>query len=203
VLARARAALDQPEEAAAALAALREIEAAVGTQALQASVDFVAGLLAAARGDHDRARPLLEDACDRFDRSGGPFEAALARIELATTLVALGRNDVARQEAAAALNQLLALGAEPDAERARRLHDVATGREEAAVPLPELTPREREVLSLVSEGLTNRQIAERLVVSEHTIHRHVTNILRKLGLPSRAAAAALAARHGLLEEPDI
>ena len=202
VLARARAALGKPEEAAAALAALREIEAAVGTQALRASVDFVAGLLTAARGDHDGARPLLEDACDRFDRSGGPFEAAQARIELATTLVALGRNDVARQEAAAALGQLHELGAKPEAERARRLHEVATSREEDALPLPELTPREREVLRLVTEGLTNRQIAERLVVSEHTIHRHVTNILRKLELPSRTAAAALAARLGLLEEPD-
>ena len=45
------------------------------------------------------------------------------------------------------------------------------------------------MLRLVAEGLTNRQIAERLVVSEHTIHRHVTNTLRKLELPSRTAAA--------------
>jgi len=65
-------------------------------------------------------------------------------------------------------------------------------------PLPELTPREREVLTLLTQGLTNRQLAERLVVSEHTVHRHVTNILRKLDAPSRAAAAALAARHGLI-----
>ena len=57
------------------------------------------------------------------------------------------------------------------------------------------------MLGLVAEGLTNRQIAERLVVSEHTIHRHVTNMLRKLELPSRTAAAALAARRGLPEEP--
>ena len=50
------------------------------------------------------------------------------------------------------------------------------------------------MLTLLAEGLTNRQLAERLVVSEHTVHRHVTNILRKLDAPSRAAAAALAAR---------
>ena len=62
-----------------------------------------------------------------------------------------------------------------------------------------MTPREREVLRLLAEGLTNRQIAERLVVSEHTVHRHVTNILRKLDLPSRTAAAAHAVRSGLLE----
>ena len=62
-----------------------------------------------------------------------------------------------------------------------------------------MTPREREVLSLLAKGLTNRQIAERLVVSEHTVHRHVTNILRKLDVPSRTAAAAQAVRAGLLE----
>ena len=55
------------------------------------------------------------------------------------------------------------------------------------------------MLRLLAEGLTNRQIAERLVVSEHTVHRHVTNILRKLDLPSRTAAAAHAVRAGLLE----
>jgi RNA polymerase sigma factor (sigma-70 family) len=67
--------------------------------------------------------------------------------------------------------------------------------------LERVTPREREVLRLLAEGLTNRQIAARLVVSEHTVHRHVTNILRKLGLHSRAAAAAQAVQAGLLGRP--
>ena len=71
----------------------------------------------------------------------------------------------------------------------------------AGSDLAELTPREREVLALVAQGLTNRQVAERLVVSEHTVHRHVTNTLRKLDLPSRTAAAAHAARAGLLDNP--
>lgn len=57
------------------------------------------------------------------------------------------------------------------------------------------------MLRLLADGLTNRQIAERLVVSEHTVHRHVTNILRKLALPSRTAAAAHAVRAGLLDGP--
>ena len=60
-----------------------------------------------------------------------------------------------------------------------------------------MTPRQREVLLLLAEGLTNRQIAARLGVSEHTVHRHVANILRKLDVPSRAAAAAHAVRAGL------
>jgi DNA-binding NarL/FixJ family response regulator len=53
------------------------------------------------------------------------------------------------------------------------------------------------VLALLAEGLTNRGIAERLVLSEHTVHRHVTSILRKLDLPTRTAAAAVAVRSGL------
>jgi DNA-binding NarL/FixJ family response regulator len=156
-------------------------------------------MLAAAGGDHERARPLLEDAVDRFDRSGGPFDAARARIELATSLVALGRGDAARREAAAALDRLVELGADFEAGRARRLLDASTRRDDGSMPA--LTPREREVLALLAEGLTNREIATRLVVSEHTVHRHVTNILRKLDLPSRTAAAAHAARAGLLEHP--
>jgi LuxR family transcriptional regulator, maltose regulon positive regulatory protein len=201
LLVRARTARGDLEGAGSSLSALREVGAVVGAEPLRASVDAAEGLLAAARGDHDRARPLLEDAVDRFERGGGPFETAQTRIELATTLFALGRTDVAEHEAAAALDQLLALGAAMEAERARRLLAGVVRSGDARVPLPELTPREHEVLRLLTEGLTNRQIAERLVVSEHTVHRHVTNILRKLDLPSRTAAAALAARLDLLAEP--
>jgi DNA-binding NarL/FixJ family response regulator len=124
-----------------------------------------------------------------------PFEAAQARLELATSLVALGRSDVAEREAAAALNRMLELGAVVEAERARRILDACARDDRSAHP--EVTRREREVLCLLAEGLTNRQIAQRLVVSEHTVHRHVTNILRKLELPSRTAAAAHAVRSGL------
>jgi pimeloyl-ACP methyl ester carboxylesterase/DNA-binding CsgD family transcriptional regulator len=61
-----------------------------------------------------------------------------------------------------------------------------------------LTGREAEVLQLVADGLSDVEIAERLVVSPHTVHRHVANIRTKLNQPSRAAAAAYAARHGLI-----
>jgi RNA polymerase sigma factor (sigma-70 family) len=92
---------------------------------------------------------------------------------------------------------------EPDGPRRR-----AAARERAAAhdalrrlgvaARPGVTPREREVLELLAEGLTNREIGERLHVSQHTVHRHVTSILRKLDVPSRAAAAAHAQRAGLI-----
>lgn len=62
----------------------------------------------------------------------------------------------------------------------------------------DLTSRETEVLALVASGLSDREIAERLVLSPHTVHRHVANVRTKLGLPTRAAAVAAAAKRGLL-----
>jgi LuxR family maltose regulon positive regulatory protein len=200
LLARARTARGELEEARAALEALREIQRAVGSEPLRASVELAEGMIAAASGEHDRARPLLEDAIDRFERGGGPFDAAVARIELARTLLALGRAADAQREAVTAMARLRELGAEHEAKRAQRLLDGTTRSADATSTLQVLTPREREVLGLVAEGLTNRQIAERLMVSEHTVHRHVTNLLRKLDLPSRTAAAALAARLEPLEK---
>ena len=68
--------------------------------------------------------------------------------------------------------------------------------EEPAAAL--LSRREREVLKLVAHGLTDREIAEQLILSPHTVHRHVANIRHKLGRGSRTAAVAEAARLGLL-----
>ncbi len=203
LLVRARVARGELEEAAAALAVLREIERLVGTAPLRAFTDRAEGILAAAGGEHDRARPLLEDALDCFERSGAPFEASQARIELATSLAAQSRTDVAEREAAAARDRLTELGADVEANRARRLL-AGPIRDDDGSRIPKITSRERQVLAHLAEGLTNRQIAERLVVSEHTVHRHVTNILRKLDLPSRTAAAAYAVRSGLLgDAPNV
>jgi DNA-binding NarL/FixJ family response regulator len=165
--------------AEAAAAELRAVAAVAGTGLMRACADRAEGAVAVAGGDRERARALLEDAVDGFEQAGAPYEAAGARLELAAALAALGREDAADREAATARGRLAAL------ERA------------TAPPLPELTVREREVLALLADGLTNREIAARLVVSEHTVHRHVANILAKLRLPSRAAAAAHGARAGL------
>ena len=159
-----------------------------------------------AGGEHERARPLLEDALDCFQRFGAPFEASQVRVELATSLAALGRTDEAEREAVTAWDRLVELGADAEAERARRLLDGPIRGGGDGSRLAKVTPRDNsfdkvlmtEVLEHLARGLTNRQIAERLVVSEHTVHRHVTNILRKLDLSSRTAAAAYAARSGLL-----
>jgi predicted ATPase/DNA-binding CsgD family transcriptional regulator len=68
----------------------------------------------------------------------------------------------------------------------------------SATPATVLTPRELDVLRLVAQGLSNADIARQLILSEHTVHRHLANILRKLGLSSRAGAAAWAVRAGLV-----
>ena len=68
-------------------------------------------------------------------------------------------------------------------------------------PLHALTEREREVLALVAQGLSNQQIADALVISERTARTHVSNILGKLGVASRTQAALLAIREGIAPAP--
>jgi len=105
---------------------------------------------------------------------------------------AMGDEDAARLELDAACAAFERLGARPDLANATAL---------ATPPTPArtgLTAREREVLRLVATGRTNREIAAELVISEHTVARHVQNMFAKLDLPSRAAATAYAYRHGLV-----
>jgi pimeloyl-ACP methyl ester carboxylesterase/DNA-binding CsgD family transcriptional regulator len=91
----------------------------------------------------------------------------------------------------------------PHLDDQREVHRALAGFLDDAVPVASngdspLTAREAEVLRLVAAGLSNREIASSLVLSEHTVHRHVANVLRKLAQSSRAAAAAQATRAGYI-----
>jgi DNA-binding CsgD family transcriptional regulator len=202
VLVRAAVGLGDMTGASTALAELNGIAALVGTVPLRAAASRAAGCVAAGAGDADEARRHLEDAVDLFRESGAPYELARARTELARVLAALGRTAAAIQEAERAVDLLRELHAELDLSRARALLATLPTAESPRTPQRRrasgLTPRELEVLRLVAEGLNNQGIAEKLFVSEHTVHRHVANIFSKLSVSSRAAAVAQAARRGVL-----
>jgi len=205
LLIRAHAALGHGhdlERARAAHDELRSIAEDARTSPLLASASLAAGVIASTAGDLDAARRALEDAVDLFDTSGAPFEAARARLDLASVLERLGRTEAAVAEADRALAALTRLDARFELSSAQTLRDRlgSAPREKDVAPIDtnRLTPREVEVLRLISSGLSNHAIAERLCISEHTVHRHVANTLSKLDVPSRSAAVACAARLGLL-----
>jgi LuxR family transcriptional regulator, maltose regulon positive regulatory protein len=202
LMVRAKAAAGDAEAAAAQLEELRPIAASVGTRPLHASATLAEGLVAAAAGDEEAARARFEDAVELFAASGAPFELARARLELGRVLASLGRADAAVREATLAVRCLDEIGAAGEAVRARELlaglgaPPVARRR---ATPGEQLvTTRELEVLRLVAEGLTDVEIAARLVLSRHTVHRHLQNAYARLGCSSRASAVAEANRLKLL-----
>jgi LuxR family maltose regulon positive regulatory protein len=201
VIVRAKVAAGETEAASAHLAELRAVADAVGTRPLRASLSLCEGLVAAAAGDHDEARERLEDAVELFAAGGASFELARARLELARVHASLSRRAAAVREATLALRHLDAIGATAEAARARELlaNLGAVAKIRPASPRDQLlTPRELEVLRLVSEGLTDGEIAARLVLSKHTVHRHVQKAYARLGCSSRAAAVAKANQLGLL-----
>jgi DNA-binding winged helix-turn-helix (wHTH) protein/ATP/maltotriose-dependent transcriptional regulator MalT len=191
------------ERARTALEELRSIAAAANTAPLLASASLATGLVALASSDFEAARRALEDAVDLFDKSGAPFECAHARVLLASVLGQLGRADAALAEVERARGELTRLDAKLELAAADAVHSRLTA---AHTPQPapaardtgSLTARELEVLRLISGGLSNQSIADRLCISEHTVHRHVANTLSKLNVPSRSAAVAQAAKLGLI-----
>jgi DNA-binding CsgD family transcriptional regulator len=196
LLARASAAQGSLPRAEAALEELAVIADRVATAPLRASAAFCRGAVASAAGARERARVAFEDAARLYQRSGAPFESGRARTALSRELAALGRQDDAVREATAAAQVLRRLGGAREADQAEALAGSLDTVSQSA-PSP-LTPREREVLRLVAQGRTNRGIAEALVLSEHTVNRHVTNILTKLETTSRSAAVAEALRLNLI-----
>jgi DNA-binding NarL/FixJ family response regulator len=121
-----------------------------------------------------------------------PHEAARARVLIALACRALGDADGAEMELDAARSAFAGLGATPDVAWAESLSGVTR-----ATPPGGLTAREAEVLALVARGMTNRQIADQLVISEKTVASHLSHMFTKLDLSSRAAATAYAYEHRL------
>ena len=143
---------------------------------------------------HSPTLRLWEHACcgdrywsagERCDKCGAAAFAVATRISLADAM--------ARMHFHAARSVFGQLGAAPDLDELERA--MAT---KSAGPAGALTDREREVLSLVASGETNRQIAATLGISEHTVARHLSNIFDKLGVASRTAAGAFAHKHNLV-----
>jgi LuxR family transcriptional regulator, maltose regulon positive regulatory protein len=126
----------------------------------------------------------------------GPLQAT-ARMVAAEVHLAKGQLQLARQTAEDAFDLYRRAGVEAGAELARALL-AGIARETEGPDRSLLTAREIDVLRLVAEGLTNAAIAARLVLSEHTVHRHLANVTTKLGVGNRAAAVARATEIGLL-----
>jgi DNA-binding NarL/FixJ family response regulator len=146
---------------------------------------------------------LWRAAVDGFGY-GHVYEQARSRVRLAEALLAADDRDAAAAEARAAHDVAVSLGAEPlrlaveALARRGRLDVGQAASARAADPDSVLTPREREVLALLAQGRTNRQIGSTLYISEKTASVHVSNILAKFGAASRAEAVAVAAARGLL-----
>ena len=192
---RAHLACGDLDAAERARAELRQIAEALGTTPLAASAAAADGLLLRQRGDAAGAVSRLEAAAAGYEQSGAPFETARARLELGDALAQTGRAAAALRETRQALETFKALGADGEARRAQE--KVAAGSKRSGGK-SQLTSRQLEILRLVAQGLSNPDIAARLRLSDHTVKRHVANLLTKLRLPTRAAAAAYAATHGLL-----
>lgn len=193
LLVRIRCARGEVGNAEEALQELEAIAGIVRTDCFLALVSYARGQVALAAGDAAQAKAHLEDALDLYEGNRLPFEAAQVRLGLGRALHALGRRDSALDQARTAYDTLRNLGAAAEAARAQAR--AAEFAETAGATI--LSPREAEVLKLLTRGLSNQQIADELVLSKHTVRRHVSNILMKLDVPSRTAAVAYALEHKL------
>jgi DNA-binding NarL/FixJ family response regulator/tetratricopeptide (TPR) repeat protein len=183
-----RADLDGAKQA---LHVLEDLAERSGDERARAYGELAAGRVATA----ERSTARFQAALEAFASLQLPFEAARARAELARAIAGRAPR-AAAAEARVALREFERLGAAYHADRAAALLRRLEGTDARSWPkgAGELTKREREVLSLVAEGLSNAEIAERLVISRRTAEHHVASILAKLGLRSRAEAAAYAVR---------
>ncbi len=170
---------------------LDAIAAGYATPALDASAATARGAISLAEGDLPAALESLRHAVALWQEIRLPYEAAVARTRYAIALRNAADEDDADLELRAAIAAFERLGAVPDARAAKELLAGSAG-------LPRgLTAREAEVLRLVAAGRSNREIAAALVISEHTVARHLQNMFAKLGVSSRSGATAFAFEHGL------
>jgi ATP/maltotriose-dependent transcriptional regulator MalT len=179
-------ALGELDEAHEASRELEGVAAGSASAMLGALAGQVRGSVELAEGDAQAALISLRRAWQAWEEVGAPYESARTRVLVGRACEALGDGDAAALELEAARAAFEDLGAEPDL---ARLDAPAAS---APVDRHGLSPRELEVLRLVAAGRTNRQIASALVVSEHTVARHLQNIYGKLGVSSRTAATAFA-----------
>ncbi len=176
---RARAAVDELEVIASTVGG--------GAAAMAACAK---GAFLVAREEPREALVALRPGLEGWQRLGVPYEVARARVLIGLACRASGDHDTAELELDTARAAFGRLGARPDQARV----DALVGRNEADEGL---TAREIEVLGLVASGRSNSEIAAALVISEHTVARHLQNIFGKLGVSTRTAAAAYAFDHRL------
>lgn len=154
-------------------------------------------------GNSDEALAYLHQALDTATGVQFRPEIALAQLQLAEFLVThhRDRRDEARSYLESAVAEFAAMNMHPSLNRAAVLQERIATLDSRAPAYPDgLTRREVEVLSLIAVGRTNREIADELYISPHTVIRHVSNIFTKIGSSNRAEAATYANRNDMVPE---
>jgi DNA-binding CsgD family transcriptional regulator len=181
------------EDARAGCRELADIAAGNESAMLGALAGYVQGAVALEEGDARAALASLRKAQRAWEDLEAPYDGARTRVLVGLACRALGDDDTATLELEAARDVFDELGAAPDLAAVDSLLQPA-----GSVDTHGLTARELEVLRLVAAGKSNKEIAAKLVVSEHTVARHLQNIFAKLRVSSRTAASAFAFEHDLV-----
>jgi DNA-binding NarL/FixJ family response regulator len=170
-----------------------EIAAQQDSEAIDAMSGDARGAVSLAEGDAKGALAALRRAWQGWQHLEAPYYAARTRTLVGRACRLLGDEDSAELELQAAHGTFAELGAKPDLAALEALAPTKDSGDVRGLSL-----REREVLRLVATGLSNREISTALVLSEHTVARHLQNIFAKLGVSSRTAASAFAYKHDLV-----